>query len=183
MLFSIYSHTEPLKHVITVRGQILVSRTGDDPLCARVSIQSVPVCTFKTSPCVPAPCAHVETHVCAWCLHTRGRFERDTRARFEWTHGHRHTPRPQPHTHTHSTTTTTATTTHHRHHIRSHFGSRRHRCAGVAPWVVVSVGTLKCIHFIGFAQRLFRCSNVLSSYVCLLLVAVGWNWRCVRYGR
>ena len=29
----------------------------------RVSIQNVPVCTFKTSPCVPAPRAHVETHV------------------------------------------------------------------------------------------------------------------------
>ena len=33
------------------------------------------VCRFKTSPCVPAPRAHVETHVCAWCRHTRGRFE------------------------------------------------------------------------------------------------------------
>ena len=26
-------------------------------------IQNVPVCTFKTSPCVPAPRAHVSTHV------------------------------------------------------------------------------------------------------------------------
>ena len=29
----------------------------------RVSTQNVPVCTFKTSPCVPAPRPHVETHV------------------------------------------------------------------------------------------------------------------------
>ena len=28
-----------------------------------MSIENVPVCTFKTSPCVPAPRAHVETHV------------------------------------------------------------------------------------------------------------------------
>ena len=58
MLFSIYSQTckwdrsksffgEPLKHVITVRGQILVSRTDDDPLW----IQNVPVCTGTTRTC------------------------------------------------------------------------------------------------------------------------------------
>ena len=41
--------------MITIRGQILVSRTDDDPLLF--------VCGFKTSPCVPAPRAHVETHV------------------------------------------------------------------------------------------------------------------------
>ena len=54
---------EPLKHVITIRGQILASRTGDDlpaPPCVH-SKRSV--CGFKTSPCVPAPRAHVETHV------------------------------------------------------------------------------------------------------------------------
>ena len=66
MLFSIYSQTgkwersksffgELLKHVITVRGKMLVSRTDDDSL--------PPVCGFKTSPCVLAPRAHVSTHV------------------------------------------------------------------------------------------------------------------------
>ena len=70
MLFSIYSQMwgwdrsksffgEPLKHVITIRGQNLVSRTDGDPLHLRVSIQNVPVCTFKTSPCVPVSRAHV----------------------------------------------------------------------------------------------------------------------------
>ena len=45
-----------------------------------------PVCPLKTSPCVRAPRAHVETHVRvvpAWT----GTFWMYTRARFEWTHG------------------------------------------------------------------------------------------------
>ena len=47
---------EPLGHVIILRGQILVNSTDDDPHPRRrVSIQNVPVCTFKTSPCMPAP--------------------------------------------------------------------------------------------------------------------------------
>ena len=29
----------------------------------RVCVQNVPVCAFKTFPCVPATCAHVEKHV------------------------------------------------------------------------------------------------------------------------
>ena len=40
---------------MTPRGQILVSSTDDDPLPF--------VCGFKTSPCMPAPRAHVEKHV------------------------------------------------------------------------------------------------------------------------
>ena len=39
-------------------------------------MKHVSVCTFKTSPCVPAPRAHMLKHVCAWCRYTRGRFER-----------------------------------------------------------------------------------------------------------
>ena len=65
--------------VITLRGQILVSRKlaiRDDtqhpvemqnkcqktrvPVCP---LKHVPMCTFKTSHCVPAPCAHVSTRV------------------------------------------------------------------------------------------------------------------------
>ena len=53
---------EPLRHVITVRGQILVIRTGDDPL--------PPVCRFKTFPCVPAPRPHVVTHAGVVPVHT-----------------------------------------------------------------------------------------------------------------
>ena len=67
------SFGEPLGHVITLCGQILVSSTDDDPSplpsslpspplpSPCVSIQNVPVCTFKTSLCVPAPRAHVTT--------------------------------------------------------------------------------------------------------------------------
>ena len=89
---------EPLKHVITLCGQILVSRKlaiRDDPnirlrcktnvknscftdentpLC--VHLNTSPVCTFKTSQCLRAPRAHMFQHVCALCQHTRGRFER-----------------------------------------------------------------------------------------------------------
>ena len=66
VLLSTYSQTENGKdprvslvdfwgQVMTLRGQILVGRTDDDPLLL--------VCGFKTSLCVPAPRAHVETHV------------------------------------------------------------------------------------------------------------------------
>ena len=87
---------EPLKHVITLCGQILVSRKlaiRDDPnirlRCSRnvekhlFTVENTPVCPFKTSrvyvqnvPCMPAQRAHVLKHVCALCRHTRGRFER-----------------------------------------------------------------------------------------------------------
>ena len=50
--------------MVTLRVQILVSRTGDDPLPPRVYVQGRPsVCRFKTSPCVLAPRANVEKHV------------------------------------------------------------------------------------------------------------------------
>ena len=45
---------EPLKHVITIRGQILVSRTDDDLL--------LPVCPFKTSLCVRSKRPRVYRH-------------------------------------------------------------------------------------------------------------------------
>ena len=56
---------EPLKHVITLRGQILASRTDDDLPPAppyvdstrpRVHVQNVPMCTGTTRTCV-ATCA------------------------------------------------------------------------------------------------------------------------------
>ena len=45
--------------MITIRGQILVSRTNDDLLRPVCGFKNASVCTFKTSPCVPAPRAHV----------------------------------------------------------------------------------------------------------------------------
>ena len=77
--------------------------------------KNVPVCTFKTSPFVPAPRAHVFQHVCAWCRYTRGLFER--------THGDvlsghtefRSVSHTNTHTHinTHINTHNTNTTPHH----------------------------------------------------------------------
>ena len=43
-----------------------------------VSVQNVPMCPSKTSPCVPAPRAHVETHVRVVPAYT-GTFWTDTR--------------------------------------------------------------------------------------------------------
>ena len=96
------SFSEPLGHVITLRGQILVSRTGDDPLPSlRVQIQNASVCTFKMAPCVRAPRAHV-FDLCAWCPYTRGHFECAHGGVLDGhTEGfHRatpHTPQPRPH--------------------------------------------------------------------------------------
>ena len=77
-----------------------------------MSTQNASVCGFKTSPCVPAPRAHVFQHMCACCRCTRGRFER--------THGgvlsghtgffsvphrtlhHDHVHNQQPHTNKHA---------------------------------------------------------------------------------
>ena len=60
-----------------------------------------PVCTFKTSPCVPAPRAHVETHVRVVPVYT-GDVLKYTWGRFGRTHGvsqrvtHTHTPNTTP---------------------------------------------------------------------------------------
>ena len=51
---------EPPRHVITPRGQILVSRTGDDP-----PLLSLPCVHPKRPPCVPA--------TTPTCVYTRGR--------------------------------------------------------------------------------------------------------------
>ena len=53
-------------------------------------MKNVTVCTFKTSPFVPAPRAHMFQHVCAGCRYTRGRFER--------THGDALSGHTAPHT-------------------------------------------------------------------------------------
>ena len=67
-----------------------------------------PVCTFKTSSCVPAPRAHVFQHVRVVPVYT-GTFWTDTRGRVEWTHGifQRATPHHTPHTPQHKTQDTT----------------------------------------------------------------------------
>ena len=79
----------------------------------RVSIRNVPVCTFKTLPCVPAKRAHVETHVRVVPVHTvkfrtytRARFE-STHGGFEWTHHTATAPRQHTHTRTHTPEHTT----------------------------------------------------------------------------
>ena len=128
--------------VRTPRGLFLASRTGGDPL--------LPVCPFKTCPCVCSKRprvyrhhAHTLLNMCACCRHTRGRFE--------CTHGgvlslhtgfsachtttntdtHQHTPTPQQHTTQHNThkqpTPSTHTHTHTKHTPRPPTTSRPHR--------------------------------------------------------
>ena len=59
-------------------GRLMVSRTDGDPPplsllslpLLRVSVPKTSVCRFETSPCVPAPRAHVVTHVLVVPVHT-----------------------------------------------------------------------------------------------------------------
>ena len=117
MLFSIYSHTwkwerskgfigEPLKHVITLRGQILVRRTDDDPPCSP--------CVRSKRPRVSRHHAHMCVNMCAWCRYTRSRFWIHTRRRFGRIHGvfQSVTPHHTAHTPQHKTQHNNKTTTH-----------------------------------------------------------------------
>ena len=81
VLFSIYSLTENVQdprvslvnhlgRVRTLRGQILVSRTGDDPPC--VDSKRFP-CVHSKRLRVYRHHAHMLKHMCACCQHTRGR--------------------------------------------------------------------------------------------------------------
>ena len=106
---------EPLGHVITLCGQILVSRTDDDPppprrvsisKRARVYVQNVPVCTGTTRTCVSTCARGAGTHGDVLNVHT-GTFWMDTRG-FQ---------RATQHTqHTHHNTRHNNTTTRPHHH-------------------------------------------------------------------
>ena len=85
-------------------------------------MKNVSVCTFKTSPFVPAPRAHMFQHVCAWCRYTRGRFER--------THGDvlsGHTGVSACHTLTHTHINTHNTTQHNTLRPQHHTTTERDR--------------------------------------------------------
>ena len=113
---------------MTLRGPFMVSRKlaiRDEPNIRQKitgfyfgktrgpTCSSLSVCPFKTSPCVPAPRAHISTHVRVVPVYT-GTFWTDTRRRVEWTHGifqratshhtthrtHTTATRPQQHTET-----------------------------------------------------------------------------------
>ena len=109
--------------VITLRGPLLVSRTGDDPLSRpspsppspRMSIQNASVRTFKNVPvrasttstcvqaCGPVACTHrdvLNAHTEAFTTYTRVFFQRATP----------HTPQPPPRTQPLSATANKTTT-------------------------------------------------------------------------
>ena len=125
---------EPLKHVITVRGQILVSRTDYDPCSPCVASKTLP-CARSKRLRVYRHHAHMLQHMCAWCRHTRVRFERTHGDVFEPTHvfffftfffsacRNTHT---HEHTHTHTKHTTT-TKQHHDHNTQHHTETERER--------------------------------------------------------
>ena len=108
----------------------MVSRTDGDPphlsllssLSSVCPSQKTSVCRFKTSSCVPAPRAHVVTHVRVVAVHT-GTFWVYTR-RFFLRAKPRHTPN-----HTHNTTQhNTQHTTQHTHHAHTtqHHNTQHH---------------------------------------------------------
>ena len=122
---------------MTLRWQILVSRTDDDPL--------LPVCPFKTSPCVDSKRprvyrhhAHMLKHMDAWCwhgnvlnVHTEAFLNPYTffphffsvQQHTQNTHKHTHTHQ----THTTTTNNTTTTSTHHTtQHTTSHHNTPQH---------------------------------------------------------
>ena len=124
---------EPLKHVTTKHGQILVSRTLLSP-----------VCRFNTSPCVRSKRPRVyrqHAYTCfnmrAWCRYTRGRIECTHGAVLNLHTGfsaffQRAATHTKTHTHTHQTHTTatnntTTTTTHATQHNTAHNTTRRQR--------------------------------------------------------
>ena len=143
---STYSQTkgfvgEPLKHVITPRGQILVSRTdGDVPWSPRVHSKRPRVCRHH---------AHMLKHMCAWCRCTRGRFGR--------THGGfsacdtTHTP----HHNTHHTTTQDTTPTTRFLFVLSFLSFVSCSLSSAVPWHLLH------IHLHG------RFSGIVSGVFCL----------------
>ena len=114
------------------------------PLTSRVCIQNVPVCAFKTFPCVPATCPHV---LYMWACYTRERFERThgdvlnvhTGVFSVPHHNTHHTTHQHPHTNTHTPTPThqhTHTPTHiqHAHNTsQTHNKPRHHTTPHTAP--------------------------------------------------
>ena len=101
--------------MITVRGQILVSRTGP---ALRVRSKRLRVHRHH---------AHMLKHMCAWCPYTRRRFECTHGAVFESTHGFSTFFFRMPqHTQTHTTTTNNTTTITTQHHT-THNITRRQR--------------------------------------------------------
>ena len=115
-------------HVRTLRELLLVCRTGDDP--------PPPCVDSKTPPCVHSKRTRVYPHhlrmlkhMCAWCRHTRGRFECTHGGVSESTYAFfpRFFSVPQ-HTHTHTahqTHTNTLNTT--QHHTQHHTETERDR--------------------------------------------------------
>ena len=134
---------ELLKHVITLRGQILVSCVvlscvlclvccgvllwccggvvcHAEPLTPVCPVQNVHVCTGTTRTCF--------LYMCAWCRYTGGHFERDTREVFQRGTPHRHsTTTTQDNTQntTHKTTHNTQDTTHKTQHTTTYHNNTR----------------------------------------------------------
>ena len=83
--------------MITLCGQIWVSRTDDDPLPSPCVPSKPPRVYIHKRPHVYGHHAHVCFNMCPWCRHTRRRVER--------THGHMHS-HTQHHTQHHTETET-----------------------------------------------------------------------------
>ena len=144
---------EPLKHVITLRGQTLASGTGDDLLSLlhhpAVSIQNAPVCTFKSSPCMPALNVHTE----AFWMDTRG-FQRAAPHTPHHDHNHNH---DHKHTQRHPSTNTQQKHSNTQQHHISFFFSFLSVCSVRLCFLFMSLSFILC----------FSCSP-LFPMLCLV---------------
>ena len=124
---------EPLKHVITLRGQILVSRTDADPLplCVdskrpRVYVQNVPVCTGTTRACFNTCARGAGIHGDVLNVHTEAFLKPNTGSFSVPQHTHKHTHK-HTNTHTHTKHTPRPPTTPRPQRHTSHNITRRQR--------------------------------------------------------
>ena len=70
--------TQSARHVVGPQALQASERTAQRYISGLTALRATgfktsPGCTFKTSPCVPAPRAHMFQHVCAWCRYSPGR--------------------------------------------------------------------------------------------------------------
>ena len=136
-------------------------------LAPRVSIQNVPVCTFKTSLCVPAPHPHVFTHVDVLSVLT-DRFERAHEGFPACVTSHT-TPHHTAHTHTHHNHNNNHSHTQQRQRQRHTSNLQLHSTQHGKTHQVQTQQGLTDSSFFVFSGGAWPFSQLVKSFVWLLL--------------